>query len=172
MIRMAPTPARASKEARAEPVAPHPTRATRAAASFCCPSRPIPGKSTCREYLSSRSKEITSSRGTNLYYRCRSVSQAKATLPDASSSNIYYPHARGGGLRLEGAIGTTLTGLALVAVLCLNVAAQSQPAQAVPGAAPVPQSPEPAPSPPTLGGMAGYEGLIVEKIDFPDLPSA
>jgi outer membrane protein insertion porin family len=75
-------------------------------------------------------------------------------------------------LRLEGAIGTTLTGLALAAVLGLNVAAQSPPAQGAPGAAPVPQSPEQAPSPPVLGGMAGYEGLIVEKIGFPDLPSA
>ena len=56
-----PTPARASREARAEPVAPHPTRATRAPASRSCPSRPIPGKSTCREYLSSSSKEVTSS---------------------------------------------------------------------------------------------------------------
>ena len=71
-------------------------------------------------------------------------------------------------MRLEGTIGTTLTGLALATVLCLNAAAQSPPAQGLPGAAPLSQSP----APPAVGGMAGYEGLVVQKIDFPDLPSA
>ncbi len=75
-------------------------------------------------------------------------------------------------MRLEGAIGKTLTGLGLAVVLCLNAAAQSPPAQGLPGAEPVPQSSEPSPVPPALGGMAAYEGLIVQKIDFPDLPSA
>ncbi len=75
-------------------------------------------------------------------------------------------------MRLEAAIGKTLTGLGLAAVLCLNAAAQSPPAQGLPGAEPVPQSSAPSPTPPALGGMAGYEGLIVQKIDFPDLPSA
>ena len=71
-------------------------------------------------------------------------------------------------MRLEGAIGTTLTGLALAAVLCLEAAAQSPPRQGLPEASPLAQSP----ALPGVGGMAGYEGLIVEKIDFPDLPSA
>jgi outer membrane protein insertion porin family len=72
-------------------------------------------------------------------------------------------------LRLEGAMGKALAGLALAAVLCLKLAAQSPPAQG---------SPEPGlsaqlPAGPTeAGGVAAYEGLIVEKIDFADLPSA
>jgi outer membrane protein insertion porin family len=75
-------------------------------------------------------------------------------------------------LRLEGAIGTTLTGLALATVLCLNVAAQSPPAQGLPGAAPPSPSPAQSPAPPAVRGIAAYEGLIVQKIDFSDLPSA
>jgi outer membrane protein insertion porin family len=75
-------------------------------------------------------------------------------------------------LRLEGAIGKTLTVLGLAAVLCLNLAAQSPPAQGLPEAAPLSQAPAQSPVPPSVGGMAGYEGLIVQKIDFPDLPSA
>ncbi len=75
-------------------------------------------------------------------------------------------------MRLEAAIGKTLRGLGLAAILCLNAVAQSPPAQGVPGAEPAPKSSGPSPAPPALGGIAGYEGLIVEKIDFPDLPSA
>jgi outer membrane protein insertion porin family len=75
-------------------------------------------------------------------------------------------------LRLVGVIGTTLTGLAVAAFLCLNVAAQSPPAQTSPGTPPGQQSQEQSPTPPAVGGMSSYEGLIVEKIDFPDLPSA
>jgi len=75
-------------------------------------------------------------------------------------------------LRLEAAIGKTLRGLGLAAILCLNAVAQSPPAQGVPGGEPAPKSSGPSPAPPALGGIAGYEGLIVEKIDFPDLPSA
>ena len=75
-------------------------------------------------------------------------------------------------MRLEGAIGTTLTGWALAGALCLNAAAQSPPAQGSPGAAPVQQSQEQSATAPAVGGMASYEGLIVQKIDFPDLPSA
>jgi hypothetical protein len=58
-------------------VAPHPTRATRAMASLRWPSGPMPGKSTCREYLSSVSKVVTSSGGRSHYYRCRPVARAK-----------------------------------------------------------------------------------------------
>jgi outer membrane protein insertion porin family len=75
-------------------------------------------------------------------------------------------------LRLEGAIGKTLTILGLAAVLCLNLAAQSPPAQGLPEAAPLSQAPAQSPAPPSVGGMTAYEGLIVQKIDFPDLPSA
>jgi len=77
-------------------------------------------------------------------------------------------------LRLEGVIGRTLTGLALAVSLCLSAAAQS-PAAAGLSAAQSPQTPpaqEPAPPVPAVGGMASYEGLIVQKIDFADLPSA
>ncbi|HXP16458.1 MAG TPA: hypothetical protein VN868_05115, partial [Terriglobales bacterium] len=45
--------------------------------SVCCPSLPIPANSTCREYLSSGSKQITSFKPVNHYYRCGSVSRAK-----------------------------------------------------------------------------------------------
>lgn len=75
-------------------------------------------------------------------------------------------------MRLEGAIGKTLTVLGLAAVLCLNLAAQSPPAQGLPEAAPLSQAPAQSPAPPSVGGMTAYEGLIVQKIDFPDLPSA
>ena len=75
-------------------------------------------------------------------------------------------------MRLEGAIGTTLTGLALAAVFCLHTAAQSPPAQGPSEAAPVQQPLEQSPAPPAVGGIASYVGLIVQKIDFPDLPSA
>src|SRR5438034_10048596 len=66
-------PARPSREASAEPVAPHPTITTRAWVSLCCPSAPIPGNNTCREYRSSSSKEVTSFYHANLYYRFRSI---------------------------------------------------------------------------------------------------
>ena len=73
---------------------------------------------------------------------------------------------------LEGLIGKTLTRLALGVVLCLHAAAQSPPAQESPGAPQDPQVQGQSPAPAAVGGMASYEGLIVEKIDFPDLPSA
>jgi outer membrane protein insertion porin family len=72
-------------------------------------------------------------------------------------------------LRFEGAIGTTLTRLALAVALSLSAAAQSPPAQKSGGAPPV----QAQPSPGAAGeGMAAYEGLVVQSIDFPDLPSA
>src|ERR1700676_5398412 len=73
MMRIAPTPARASREASAEPVAPQPTMAMRDAASLRWPSTPIPWNSTCREYLSSSSKEVISSKRTNHYDGCHAV---------------------------------------------------------------------------------------------------
>jgi len=75
-------------------------------------------------------------------------------------------------LRLEGAMGKALAGLALAAVLCLKVTAQSPPAQGSPEAAPGAQLPEQAPAPTVAGGMAAYEGLIVERVDFAGVPSA
>jgi outer membrane protein insertion porin family len=75
-------------------------------------------------------------------------------------------------LRLEGALETTLAGLVLAVALCLNAMAQSPPAQPSPGAGPAQPSPAQSPAPPAVGGMASYEGLIVQKIDFPELPSA
>jgi outer membrane protein insertion porin family len=75
-------------------------------------------------------------------------------------------------LRLEGATRTTLTALALAVALCLNATAQSPPAQLSPGAAPAPQSTGQAPTLPAVGGTTSYEGLIVQKIDFPGLPPA
>ena len=71
-------------------------------------------------------------------------------------------------------MGRTLTGLALVVSLCLSAAAQSSFPQGLspaPSAQPSPGQ-EGAPPVPMVGGMASYEGLIVQKIDFADLPSA
>src|ERR1700686_1287176 len=73
MMRITPKPARASREARAEPVAPQPTITMRDAVSLRWPSAPIPRKSTCREYLSSSSKEVISSTRTNHYDGCHAV---------------------------------------------------------------------------------------------------
>src|SRR5690242_5786585 len=59
MIVRCPTPARASKLASADPVAPHPTIATRASASMRCPSTPIGRNSICLEYRSSDCVEVS-----------------------------------------------------------------------------------------------------------------
>src|SRR5205823_11993364 len=80
-------PARPSREASAEPVAPHPTITARAWISLRCPPAPIPGNNTCREYRSSSSKEVTSFDHANLYYRCRPIVQRNTTWPDTGSSN-------------------------------------------------------------------------------------
>src|SRR5208283_1006884 len=70
MIRRYPTPARESNEASAEPVAPQPTMATRAAASCFCPAAPMGGKRTWREYRSAKSNDCTcSAKGFLVYYR-------------------------------------------------------------------------------------------------------
>ena len=53
----------------ADPVAPQPMMATLARLNFCCPPNPIPENKTCREYLSSSSKEVTRFGRLNLYYR-------------------------------------------------------------------------------------------------------
>jgi hypothetical protein len=58
-MRNKPTPDRASSAAIADPVAPHPTTATRAAASRFCPDAPMPLNRICREYRSSSAKDIT-----------------------------------------------------------------------------------------------------------------
>src|SRR4029077_5825363 len=71
MIRIVPTPERASREATADPVAPHPTIATRAAASLRWPSTPTPRNKICLEYRSSSSKDITNPGPRNLYYKSR-----------------------------------------------------------------------------------------------------
>src|SRR5512146_685140 len=53
MTRSVPTPARASKAANADPVAPQPTIAIREAPSRFWPSAPMPRNNTWREYRSS-----------------------------------------------------------------------------------------------------------------------
>ena len=55
------------------------------------PLSPIPGKSTCREYLSSSSKEITSSRVQTFIIGAAQFPWPNATLPDTRSSNLYQP---------------------------------------------------------------------------------
>src|ERR1700733_8778551 len=65
-------------------------------------------------------------------------------------------------------MGKALPGLALAAVLCLKLAAQSPPAGS-PETGLTAQLPA---GPNEAGGIAGYEGLIVENIDFAGLPSA
>src|ERR1700693_2501903 len=83
MMQIGPTPARLSREDSAEPVAPQPTMAIREAVSFCWPSTPIPLKSSCREYLSSWSKEVISCTPTNHYDSCHVVCKTKRRLESA-----------------------------------------------------------------------------------------
>jgi hypothetical protein len=59
-------------------VAPQPTMAMREAVSLRWPSDPIPRKSTCREYLPSGSKEVTSPKRPNHYDRCHVVFKMEA----------------------------------------------------------------------------------------------
>ena len=70
-------------------------------------------------------------------------------------------------MRLEGTIGKSLSILGVAVVLCLNAAGQVSPAGA-PSHTPEVQAPVPS----GMGGMASYEGLVVQTIAFPDLPSA
>ncbi len=76
-------------------------------------------------------------------------------------------------MRLKGAFGTTLTGLALAAAVCLAAMAQSPVVQES-GKAPAGQDTSSSAPPPkaAVAGMNQYEGLTVQKIDFPDLPGA
>src|SRR5579885_1156878 len=76
-MRMLATPERASKEAKAEPVAPQPTMAMAATASSRWPSVPMPLNSIWREYLPSSSKGVIVLLRTNLYYRSRFDFRAK-----------------------------------------------------------------------------------------------
>ena len=70
-------------------------------------------------------------------------------------------------MRLEGTIGTTLTILGLAVVLCLNATGQ------IPSeTGPTPATPVQAPIPPAVGSIDSYEGVVVQSIGFPDLPSA
>src|ERR1700733_8282070 len=88
MMRIVPTPARASKEASADPVAPQPTMAMRDPVSLRWPSTPTPGKSTCREYLSSCSKEVISSTLTNHYDGCHAVCKPQLRLQAVATSRL------------------------------------------------------------------------------------
>src|ERR1700675_2079809 len=99
-MRSDPTPARASNEARAEPVAPQPTIATRPAASFRWPSAPTPPNRICREYRSSNFsfsfafsmpclKEVTSLLLQNLYYSWDAqAARIQTALALRASSNV------------------------------------------------------------------------------------
>jgi outer membrane protein assembly complex protein YaeT len=75
-------------------------------------------------------------------------------------------------LRLKRGIRTILTGLALAAALCPAARAQSPVAQESPAG---PEKDSPAqpqlPPMPANGGTNTYEGLTVQEIDFPGLPS-
>ena len=75
-------------------------------------------------------------------------------------------------MRLEAAIGKTLTGLGLAAAPVPERGGTVAAGARLAGGEPARRNSAPSPTPPALGGMAGYEGLIVQKIDFPDLPSA
>ena len=76
-------------------------------------------------------------------------------------------------MRLEKAIRTILSGLALAAALCVTAWAQS-PAPQGSSAAQENQSPAQPQLPPipAIGGENSYEGVIVQKIDFPGVPPA
>src|ERR1700726_931791 len=100
MMRIVPTPARASREASAEPVAPQPTMAMRDAVSLRWPSAPIPRKSTCREYLSSSSKEVISSTLTNYYDGCHVLCKTEALAEPVTNAglrrNVIKPQSSAG----------------------------------------------------------------------------
>src|SRR5437016_902749 len=93
MIRNVPTPARARREANTDPVAPQPTIATRPVNSRCWPISPMPGKSTCREYLSSVSGfiELTASVGQKV------LKPVEPALPLCQPSQTFIISGEGGG---------------------------------------------------------------------------
>jgi len=76
-------------------------------------------------------------------------------------------------LRLKEAIRTILAGLLLAGALCPTAWAQSPVVQASPAAQEKESPAQPQlPPVPANGGMASYEGLTVQRIDFPGLSSA
>ena len=70
-------------------------------------------------------------------------------------------------MRVKGLFRKALAGLAFAVALCPSGWGQSAPTEESPVAAPAQE----APAPPTMGGIASYEGLVVQRIDFPDLPT-
>src|SRR5271167_5250853 len=91
-MRKKPTPARASNDASADPVAPQPTIATRDAASCIWPSAPIGGKRIWREYRSPKSNDCTCSvKGFLVYYR-----DTKITSPSGLGERGSPQLGRGG----------------------------------------------------------------------------
>src|ERR1700688_5003473 len=99
-MRSSPTPLRANNDANADPVAPHPTIATRPAARRRCPSAPMPRNRICREYRSSNFsfstnlpllpslKEVTSFHPQNLYYKWLDCSSRQDAYNKRSSRFI------------------------------------------------------------------------------------
>src|SRR5580704_11467680 len=167
MIRIVPTPARASSDTIADPVAPQPTTATFATASLRCPSEPIPGNRICREYRSS--KEVTTS-APSLYYRCgpirpvnraetgKAIGPTRQQLPYHTSSKQISdrPRLKGACLRVRGAVWIAVVALALT---CVSAG------QSAPGRSPIE-------SLPAANGVSSYRGLTVREILFPGLSDA
>lgn len=79
-------------------------------------------------------------------------------------------------MRLGGAVRTILTGMMLAAALWPAAWAQApvvpEPSEAPARQGSPPAQRQPPPTMPAVGGMAAYEGLVVQTITFPDLPSA
>ena len=83
-------------------------------------------------------------------------------------------------MHVTGALRTTLLGLALATAVCSAAGrslcvAQESPATPLSGTQstqPASQPAKPSLPPPVTGGMTSYEGLTVQTINFPDLPSA
>ncbi|HXP16457.1 MAG TPA: POTRA domain-containing protein [Terriglobales bacterium] len=69
-------------------------------------------------------------------------------------------------MRLEGAIRRTLTGLALAVAACAPARPQAPVAQEVQKSSAA--SPQQSPLP-SSGGISPYEGVVVRKVDFPDV---
>src|ERR1700675_206663 len=189
MMRIEPTPDRASRDATAEPVAPHPTTATWASARRFCPSAPTPRNKICREYLSSSSKDITNPEPRNHYYKSRRRSLSPSSGFDgwmerrefrlidniafhSFIETVSHPSGQGEFLRARRA----LCAVGIVSLLALAAFSQdtptTPPASPQQGVAPpTDQTQQAAPAPnPALGPISSYLGVPVTEIRFTHVP--
>src|SRR5271155_2736322 len=173
-MRSVPTPARARRDANADPVAPHPTIATRPAASRFWPSAPIPLNRICREYRSSNRspnrasnfslstpclKEVTSPDWQNLYYKCLDCFICGDPYNTALPRFIEC-RQRGEGFYLL----RRYTSFIFLGIAALPPAPRAAPNP--PASAQAHQEPQTEPSS-GLASMSAYAGKTVQSIELP-----